>query len=798
MPDDERQRQADRAPVPAAWIVRRAAVLGAGTMGAQIAALLANQGIPCDLLDLASDAADQPRNRLAEEGKERLLKLTPSPIYGRDVMDLIRPGNFSDDLPRLREADWVIEAVVERLDVKQAIWGQMAEHLRPDVIASSNTSGIPIRSIVEKLPLAVRRRVVGTHFFNPPRYLRLLEVTPTADTDPAVVEAISRFAEHGLGKGVVVARDVPNFIANRIGCYGFTVSLRAMEEFELGPDEVDTITGAPMGRPNSATFRTLDLVGIDVFVQICDNTVGFVTEDWEKEAYQVPGYVRKLVENGWTGDKGGQGFYKRVREGGATQILTLDPATMEYRPRRRAGEPSVAAAAAQDDVGARIRGLVEADDRAGRFAWRVLSQMLAYSAQKVGEVCDDIDSIDRAMRWGFGWELGPFEAWDAIGVAESVRRMAADGVDVPGWVTDMAAKGESFYRRTKGKSLQITPRSGYAPIATSPETIPLSELREGGRVIVDRPSATLYDLGDGIAYFDFHPPKQAIDRDFMEMLEETVGRAPRDFRGLVIGSQVPPNFCVGANVALMLDPARAGRWDQIDELVKAFQYGLLSLKRLSIPVVVAPYGATVGGGAEIALAASRVVAAAETYLGLVEIGAGIVPGGGGCKELLARALERGDDPATAVGRVFETIGLAKTSGSAHEARSLGFLRPEDSIVPNKDHLLYQAKQRALALAADGYGPPPTARLPVVGAELRKVLIETVEGMVSAGQATDHDLTIARELAYVLTGGDRPAGSEADEEHFLELEREALVKLCHEAKSQERLDHIMQTGRPLRN
>ncbi|MEE9284116.1 MAG: enoyl-CoA hydratase-related protein, partial [Dehalococcoidia bacterium] len=525
---------------------------------------------------------------------------------------------------------------------------------------------------------------------------------------------------------------------------------------------------------------------------------GFVTEDWERAAYQVPDYIRDLVGRGWTGDKGGQGFYKRVREGGATQILTLDPATMEYRPRRRAQDPSLAAAAGQGDVGTRLRELVNADDRAGRFAWRVLSQVLAYSARKVGEVADDIDNIDRAMRWGFGWELGPFEAWDALGVADSVRRMVADGVQVPGWVMDLVATGNTFYRREHGRSLQINRQSTYTLVAKPEETISLAQFRDEGRRITEGRGGTLYDLGDGVAYFDFHPPKQAIDRDFMELLDETMRRVPRDFRGLVIGSHVLPNFCVGANVALMLEPAMAGNWDQIDKVVKAFQRGLLSLKRLPIPVVVAPYGATVGGGAEIALAADRVTAAAETYLGLVEVGAGIVPAGGGCKELLLRALQRHADPAGAVAAVFETIGLARTSGSAHEARSLGFLRAEDTIVPNPDHLLYEAKQAALALDARGYVAPSPARLPVVGEGLRAALEETVQGMVAAGQATEHDLTIARKLAYVLTGGDRPAGSDADEEHFLELEREALVSLCREPKSQERLQHILETGRPLRN
>lgn len=789
--------------------IRRVAVLGAGTMGAQIAGILANQGVPCDLLDLADEQAQDPagRNRIAEQGKQRLLKLTPAPVYGSDVLKLITTGNFHDDLHRLREADWVIEAVVERLDVKRAIWAQAAQHLRPDAIASSNTSGIPIASIAEALPPTLRRRFLGTHFFNPPRYLRLLEVIPTTETEPSVVRAISHFAEYTLGKGVIIAKDVPNFVTNRIGCYGFLVTLRAMEEFGLGFDDVDAITGPVIGRPNSATFRTLDLVGIDIFVQVCDNTRGFVQEAWEQACYDVPAYIREMLKRGWMGDKGGQGFYKRVRDAGAMQVLVLDPKTMDYRPRRRMQAPSLEAARKVEDLGQRLRMLVGADDPAGRFAWRVLSQTLVYSARKVGEVADDIASIDRGMSWGFGWEMGPFEMWDALGVAETVKRMEADGLSVPKWVTDLAKKGKTFFRQEKERTVQATARGRYAAVPEGERTISLRRLREAGKRVSGNPGASLYDLGDGVALLDFHSPNQAIGREFLEMLEEALQRVPREFRGLVIGSHVLPNFCVGANVALILGPAEQGQWQVIAEIVRRFQYGMLALKRLPAPVVVAPYGATVGCGAEIALAADRIVAHAETYLGLVEVGAGLIPAGGGCKEMLARALAAlpggptGAPPEamrSAVGRVFTTIAQGKTSGSAHEARTLGFLRPEDRIVANQDHLLYEAKQAALELAGKGYRPPAPLRLPVLGPAARAALEEAAQKAVATGQATEHDLKIATQLAYVLTGGDRPAGSMAEEEHFLELERAGLVALCHEPKSRERMRHILETGRPLRN
>ncbi len=786
-------------------------------MGAQIAAALANQGIPCDLLDLPSEGSAPSRR--AEEAKKRLLSLRPSPVYGPAVLDLIRPGNFRDDLPRLREADWVIEAVIEKLDAKRQLWAQAAPHLRPDVIASTNTSGIPIASIAQALPPELRRRFLGTHFFNPPRYLRLLEVIPTPGTATEAVAAISRFAEQVLGKGVVVAHDVPGFITNRIGCYGLMVTLRAMEEAGLGPDEVDSITGPAMGRPNSATFRTLDLVGLDVFVDICDNMRGYPLEPWERDAFEVPAYLREMVKRGWTGEKAGQGFYKRVQEGGQSQIITLDLEKLEYRPRRRLQAPSLAATRNLEDAAQRIRTLVGSDDPAGRFAWRVRSQVLVYSARKVGEVADDIASIDRAMRWGFGWELGPFETWDALGVADTARRMESDGLDTPGWVKALADGGQGFYRHGAQASDQATPAGRYVPVPELERTIPLQRLLALGRRVAQRPGVTLFDLGDGVAFLDFHSPKQAIGPDMVEMLEVAAQRVPQDFRGLVLGSHVLPNFCVGANLMLVLLAAQEEEWDEIDRLVRRLQHGLLRLKRAPFPVVTAPYGFALGGGAELALAAHKVVAASECYMGLVETGAGLIPAGGGCKEMLIRALEGHPgglgafiaggrrspldlapppDPAPALARAFETIGLAKVSGNAEEARGLGFLRPSDVVVPNLDHLLHVAREAVIALDEQGFRPPAPARVPVLGEGSRALLELGVQHLVWGGQATEHDQKIARKLAYVLTGGDRPAGSWASEEYFLDLEREAFLSLCGEPRSQERMRHILDTGRPLRN
>ena len=776
--------------------IRRVAVLGAGTMGAQIAALAAGFDIPVDLLDLPGE---EDRNAPAEAGKRRLLELSPSPLYEKAVLDRITTGNIEDHLDRLRVADWVVEAVFERIDVKQDLWRKVAGHLKPSVIATTNTSGIPIASIAEALSPELRRRFAGTHFFNPPRYLHLLEIIPTPETDPAVLDTLRSFAETVLGKGVVIANDVPNFTANRIGAYSLTTTLRAMEELGLAFDDVDAATGPVIGRPSSATFRLLDVVGIDVFAQVCDNTVGFVSEPWEKEAYRFPDYVRDMLNRGWSGEKGGQGFYKRVRKDGATQILVLDPATMEYRLRTRPTAPSLDAARAEPNLGKRLRVLVEADDWAGRFTWRVFSQVLPYAASKLGEVAEDIVNIDRGLHWGFGWELGPFQLWDALGVRETVPRMKAEGIDVPAWVELLAEAGGTFYRSEGGQLLQTTAAGSHVPAPLDERTVDVGRLGEAGKRRDGNPGASLYDLEDGVALLDLHSPNQAIGYEMVAMLEAAAEAAPRDFQALVIGSHVTPNFCVGANVKLILDPANAGEWSRIDDLVRRFQYVLLALRRLSIPVVVAPFGATLGGGAEIVFGGHRAAASIETYMGLVEVGAGLVPGGGGCMELLARATaSRPDGPAGAAMDVFQTIGLSKTSGSALEARSIGFLRADDVIVANPDHLVYEGKREALRLAGAGFTPPAPRRIPVLGPGPRATMVNAAQAMVSAGHATEHDLEIVKRLAFILTGGDAEPGTTESEEHFLELERAVLIELCHYDKSRARMQSILDTGRPLRN
>ena len=806
------------------WTVRRAAVVGAGTMGAQIAALLAGFGIECELLDLPET---EGRDRRAEAALEKLAAMRPSPLFERADLDRIRPGNVEDHCERLTECDWVIEAVFEDLTIKQRLWTTLAPHVRHDAIASTNTSSIPIHSIAAVLPADLRPRFLGAHFFNPPRYLRLFELIPTQETDPAVTAALQRFGSETLGKGCVLAHDVPGFVGNRIGLYVFADILRAMQEMGLGPDEIDSVTGPPLGRPRSATFRTLDLIGIDVYVDICDKLQATVPESWEQAAFAVPPFVRTMVERGWLGEKSGQGFYKREQVDGRREILVLDPETLEYRSQRSLDAPSLAAVRRVEDSGARIAALAQADDPAGRLAWRSLLRLFAFAAAKIPEVADEIAAIDSAMRWGFAWELGPFETWEAMGKAETADRMERDGLAVPPWVTALAQQDKRFYRYTKTGTEQATPQSTYRPVAGSERTLSLPWLRAQAKPVVARAGATLYDIGDGIAFLDVHGPKQTIDTNVLDMLEIAAEQVPPAFQGLVLSSHVQPNTCLGANLAVILHAAQEQQWDVIESFIHKLQYSLLALKRMPVPFVTALYGRALGGGLELGLSAHRIVAARESYVGLVETAVGLVPAGGGCKELLLRMLSelpdvgmdsrfRGNDGCKhisikaagtpdsndvvqAVQRAFETIRMAKVSQHAPDAAAIGYLRASDIIEANPDHLLYRAKAEALALHGEGSSThAEPVQLPVLGESGRAALVAPVEDLVRAGKATAHDLTIARKLAYILSGGDAETGIQQDESHFIDLEREAFVSLCGEPKTQDRIAHILKTGKPLQN
>ncbi|HLN61506.1 MAG TPA: 3-hydroxyacyl-CoA dehydrogenase/enoyl-CoA hydratase family protein [Symbiobacteriaceae bacterium] len=804
--------------------IRRVAVLGAGVMGAQIAAHLANVGIPSLLLDIVPKEltpdevkkgltleSKAVRNRFAAGALQKLAALKPSPVYSKEALELITPGNFEDDLAKVAGVDWVVEAVVENLAIKQNLWQKVAAHWTPGTIVASNTSGISIHQMVEGTPAEFRRHFLGTHFFNPPRYMKLLEIIPTPDTDPAIVAFMTEFAERTLGKGVVIAKDTPNFIANRIGTYGMMVTLEVMQMMGLAADEVDSLTGPVMGRPKSATFRTLDVVGLDTFVHVADNCKATIADPAEAAVFTVPNALRDMVSRGWIGQKNGQGFFKKEGE----QILTLDLESMEYRPRKKGNFPSLEAAKPLSELKDRLKTLAYADDKAGRFVWEVLKRTLLYSAAKLGEIADDIVAVDNAMKWGFNWDLGPFETWDAIGVAKSVARMEAEGAAVPAFVK-AAAEAGGFYRREPARTLHLIKGGDYAPVPQNDRIIDIGALRAQGKVLKAKKGATLLDMGDGVLLLETHSPKTALGPDVIYMCKTAAEELEKgDWKGLVIGARTE-NFCVGANLMLMLMEAQDEEWDEIEVMARQFQGAFMGLKYAPKPVVSAPYGLTLGGGFELAAASDMMVVAAETYMGLVEVGAGLIPGAGGNKELLIRSLEglpasggglggaaqmaagTGLDLQPIVNKVFETIGMAKVSTSGPEARGLGYLKKSDRIVVNKDHQLYEAKQAVLEMDRRGYQAPTPAAIPVAGPEGRAVLELGLYNLRLSGYASDYDCHIGKKLAYVLTGGKVPGGTYVTEQYLLDLEREAFLSLCGEQKTQERMAYILKTGKPLRN
>lgn len=792
--------------------VRRVAVLGSGVMGSAIAAHFANVGIPSLLLDIVPTRLTEEetrlglslsdrrvRDRIARAARDGLSKGRPNPLYRKDDARRIEVGNLEDDLERLGDFDWIIEAVVERLDVKRGLLERVDAVRSPGSIVSSNTSGVSISAMADGRTEDFRRHFLGTHFFNPPRYMKLLELVPTDNTDPGIVEFLKTFGSRRLGKGVVVARDTPNFIANRIGTFGLLATLEEMARFGLGADDVDALTGPAMGRPKSATFRTLDLVGIDTFAHVAENVRGAARDAEEESVFTLPGFVGEMIRRGWIGEKAGQGFYKREKSGSRREILVLDPATMEYRPRRRLSSAAFSAAKSAPDLSSSLRALTSGEDAASRFSWAVLKRTLLYSASLVGVISDDIVAMDRAMEWGFNWAIGPFAVWDALGVRESVDRMRAEGDRIPDFAVK-AADADGFYRKSSGKQLFFT-GAGFRESPVDVEKIDLNELKEQGRTVFGNSGASLIDIGDGAACLQFHSPKDAIGSDVVDMIFRAANEVEKNFEALVILGGAA-NFSVGANLAMILMEAQEENWDEIDFAVRQFQSANMRLKYLSKPVVAAAHGLTLGGGAEISMSASAVQAAAETYIGLVETGAGLIPGGGGCKEMLIRAVGSlpqgaGLPETPTVQRAFETVALAKVSSSAGDAKALGYLRDSDRVTVAEDHLLFESKQSALRLAAE-FSPRLPERVPVVGENGAALLKIGVYGMRLSGQISEHDEKIARRLIRVFSGGDAPSGSLVSEQALLDLEREAFLSLCGERKTQDRMRHLLQTGKPFRN
>jgi 3-hydroxyacyl-CoA dehydrogenase len=815
--------------------VKKAAVLGAGTMGAQIAAHLANAGIPTLLLDIvpreltADEQAKgltlespQVRNRIARGGLEAAKKAKPAAFFTADLASLVSVGNFDDDLPKLKDCDLIIEAVVENLQIKQSLYEKVEQHRRPGSVVASNTSGIPLQQLAAGRSEDFRAHFLGMHFFNPPRYMHLVELIRTEWTKPEVSCSMFGFLDERLGKGVVVAKDRPNFIANRIGTFGALVTIQTMIEDGYSIEEVDKITGPAVGRPKTATFRTFDLVGLDVLAHVVKNLHENLPEDPEPETFVMPEFVAKMIERGLLGNKTKAGFYKRQKgETDKREILAIDIDTLDYRPTQKVKLPSLEVAKNIEDTAERIKTVVWSKDRAGAFLWKTMARTLCYAADRIPEIADTVVEIDRAMQWGFNWELGPFEVWDAIGVEKSVAKLKEEGKSVPANVQKMLDSGAtSFYKQENGQRFFFDfPSAKYVPASDPPGTIILKSLKDRGTgvppvthaqdargmsVIRKNSGASLIDLGDGVACLEFHSKMNSIGGDTLEMLKIALNEVEKNFLGLVVGNQ-GQNFSVGANLMLMLMEAQDENWEELDMIGRLFQQSVMSLRYSPKPVVVAPFQMVFGGGCEMVLHADRVRANAETYIGLVEVGVGIIPAGCGTKEMLVRALDsipkdmKDADPFPFVKRAFETIALAKVATSAEEARGYGFLSHEDSISMNRDRLIADAKKEVLALAASGYQQPQQRTdILALGMPGLATLKLGVHMMKRAGYISDHDALIGEKLARILTGGDLNHPTRVSEQYLLDLEREAFLSLIGTRKTQDRIAHMLKTGKPLRN
>ena len=797
-------------------IIRHAAVLGAGTMGARIAAQLANAGIDCLLLDMAPDRLSDAeaarglslesrpvRNRIVTQLFEAMQKSRPPALFTPDQARRLRTGNLADDLPRIAGADWIIEAVVENFEVKRGLLAQVDRHRRPGTLVSSNTSGLPIGSLAEGLSEDFRAHWLGTHFFNPPRQMRLVELIPTPWTRPEAVEFLRDFCERALGKVVVFANDRPNFIANRIFMFALMHLLRTMQAQGLTMEEVDAVTGPLIGRPHTATFRLADFVGVDVCVLVSQTLHRLALEDEKREIFAPPDFLRRMVEKRLLGDKAGQGFFKKVKGAPGADRLVLDLESLEYVPPRPVNLPGLEAARKIRATGERVRHLIQVRDRAGRFLWETWSELLLYAAARIPEITEHIVNVDDTMRHGFGWELGLFEMWDQLGVEETARRMEAEGKSLPPLVEGvLRSKAKRFYASADGQRSYYDLGSGaHRPLPARSGVISLAGLRESGKALLANPSASLLDLGDGVLCLEFHTKGNWLDRNVMRMLRAALEKTEKQYEALVIGNQ-GSHFSTGANLQSILELSRAGNFEELGQSIAAAQSLFLGLRQCSKPVVAAVFGQAVAGGCELAMHAARAQALAETSMGLVETSVGLLPAGGGSKEMLARwtrSAAAGADPLPELKQVFETIALARVSSCAAEAVQWRFLRPDDPITMNRDRLIADAKQTALALARAGYQPLFAPEpIPVTGRAGLAALRLSLYLMKQARQISEHDARIGERLAWILCGGDLAAPAAVPESYLLELEREAFLGLCGEPKTQERIQYMLKNGRPLRN
>lgn len=792
-------------------------------MGARIAAHLANAAVPSVLLDIVPKELTpqeqsrgltlndpQVRNRLAHAGMDGALKSRPAAFFVPDGARLISIGNFDDHLTRIKDCDWIIEAVTEDIEIKRELLRRVESLRAPHAIISSNTSGISIASIAEDFSDDFKHHWLGTHFFNPPRYMKLLEIIPTQDTFPEVVQTVARFGDWALGKGIVIAKDSPNFIANRIGTFLTMNVLRIMQQDGFSIEEIDALTGPAMGLPKSATFRTLDLVGLDVLVHVVKNLAQSLPRDERRELFEVPEFAARMLERKMLGDKTKQGFYKKVRsttgEGDASEIQTLDLNTLEYRARQKAKLPALEMAQNIEDPRLRVATLIKSRDRVGEFYQKVLSDTFHYAASRIPEISDDIVSVDNAMKWGFNWECGVFELFDAVGVGATAEGWKKDSRTIPPLVEKLLASGKkTFYERMDGRTRYFDFASGnFKALEDSPGVILLPSLKAAKHEIKKNAGASLIDLGDGVVCLEFHSKMNSIGADTVQMVHAGLKVLNDGFDAMVIGNQAA-NFCVGANLMLVLMAVQEGEWDELHQAARAFQNANMALKYAPKPVVSAPFGMTLGGGVEMCLHTARVRAAAETYMGLVEVGVGIIPAGGGTKEMLVRAMDTAPhddetDPFTYVKEVFLNIGMAKVSTSGDEARKLGYLSAPDSISMNRDRQIADAKQLALDLAKLGHRPgKPREDIQVLGQSAMAKMKLGLHLMRRAEYISDYDVVVGTHLAKILSGGGEfTSPQRVSEQYLLDLEREAFVSLSGQKKTVERMQYMLKKGKPLRN
>ncbi len=787
--------------------IKKVAVLGSGVMGSRIAAHFAGIGMQVLLLDIvpaeAIDSTDKKvRNKIVDEALQSALKSNPSPIYHKDAIQRITTGNFDDNMKDIAGCDWIIEVVVERLDIKQQVYEKVEAHRKPGTLITTNTSGIPIHMLMQGRSDDFKKHFCGTHFFNPPRYLRLLEIIPTPETDASVVEFLMHFGDVYLGKTTVLAKDTPAFIANRVGVFSIMSIFHIMNELEMGIDEVEALTGPLIGRPKSATFRTADVVGIDTLVKVAKGVAENCKKDEAAATFAVPTWLDKIVENKWLGDKTGQGFFKKVKSEQGKEILTLNLQSMEYGPRQKPKFPSVEAAKAIDDLKQRIKTLAAAPDKAGDFLRRFHLGLFSYVSHRIPEISDELYRVDDAMKAGFGWEIGAFETWDLLGVSKMVEVMDASGYKVAEWVKEMLQKGHSsFYKIENGKTQYYDAATGdYKTIPGADSFIILSNYKE--QLVWKNSACRLYDIGEGVAALEWQTKMNTIGGEVLEGLNKSIAMAQEKFKGLVIAND-GPNFSAGANVGMIFMLAIEQDYDELDMAIRMFQNSMMRVRYSSVPVVIAPHGLSLGGGCEMNLHADKICAAAETYIGLVEMGVGLIPGGGGTKEFVLRASDEmhEDEPETiTLKNRFLNIATAKVATSAFEAFSLGILQKgRDEVVVNQGRRINEARKSVIELYDQGYVTPiKRNNIRVLGRGALGALYAGVHGMWRAGYATDHDVTVAKKLAYVMCGGDLSEQTMVSEQYLLDLEREAFLSLCGEKKTLERIQSVLKTGKPVRN